>query len=125
LPSFMSDMPTVHAGLARMSEILARVEIIHDEATADERLANLGEHSAQALLTIRPAESSLSHVVDDPDLAVELAVIPRTHSAATGAVIQDVHMPMHEGGISNRRQGGKSSGRVLAVLQDFEEFVKL
>ncbi|HEY9757498.1 MAG TPA: DUF58 domain-containing protein [Oculatellaceae cyanobacterium] len=125
LPSFMSDMPTVHAGLSRMSEILARVEIIHDEATADERLADLGEHSSQALITIRPAEPSINHVVDDPDLAVELAVIPRTHSAAGGTVIQDVHMPMHEGGIANRRQGGKSSGRVLAVLQTFEEFVKL
>ncbi len=125
LPGFMADMPVVHAGLARMSEILARVEVIYDEATADERLADLGETSAQALITIRPAEPSLAHDVENPDLAVELAVIPRTHSAAGGAVIQDVHMPMHEGGQANRRQGGKSSGRVLAVLQGFEDFTKL
>ena len=111
LPSFMADMPIVLAGLSRMSEILARVEIISDEATADERLADLGELSSQALLTIRPAEVTQAGDIQDPDLAVELAVIPRTHSAAGVSVIQDVHMPMHEGGISNRRQGGKSSGR--------------
>ncbi len=125
LPSFMVDMPVVMAGLSRMSEILARVEIINDEATADERLADLGELSSQALLTIRPAEPTLVNDVLNPELAVELAVIPRTHHAAGASVIQDVHMPMHEGGISNRRQGGKSSGRVLSVIESFEDFVKL
>ncbi len=125
LPAFMADMPVVLAGLGRMSEILARVEIIHDEATADERLADLGELSAQALLTIRPAEPTLTNDVQDSEVAVELAVIPRTHNAAGAAVIQDVHMPMHEGGIANRRQGGKSSGRVLSIIESHEDFVKL
>jgi uncharacterized protein (DUF58 family) len=125
LPAFMNDMPIVLAGLSRMSEILARVEIINDEATSDERLADLGELSSQALLTIRPAEPTLANDLHDPEVAVELAVIPRTHSAAGVSIIQDVHMPMHEGGISNRRQGGKSSGRVLSVIESFEDFIKL
>jgi uncharacterized protein (DUF58 family) len=124
LPAFMGDMPVVAEGLARTSEILARVQVIHEEATLDERLADLGEGSPQALITVRPAEPSQIHAVDDPDTAVELAVIPRTHSAAN-AQIQEVHMPMHEGGIANRRTGGRSSGRVIAVMQNIEDFGKL
>jgi hypothetical protein len=124
LPTFMADMPTVLAGLERTSEILARVEKILGEAAKDEKQSELSTLSSQALLTVRPASESLENG-DDLTIAVELAVIPRTHSAAGAPIIHDVHMPIHEAGIANRRSEQVSSGRTIAVITKFDDFVKL
>jgi hypothetical protein len=137
LPGFMADMPPVPAGLSRSSEILARVEPVDMDFADGLSMPNLGADAHQALLTVRPALVSNSNRagadlgrdydeeddehLDEEIYSVELAVIPRTHSAATG-VIQNVHMPLHEQGGQNRRQGaGNPLGRVIAVIHDYED----
>ena len=79
------------------------------------------------MLTIRPTGS------ESPDAnrvieTVDLAVIPRTWEAAVaqeGVSAQEAHMPVHEGGIVNRRGTGKSTGRVITTIERLEEVVRL
>lgn len=124
LPAFMEDMPNLPPGLGRSSQLLARVEPLRSGKTKPGQIANLGFAMHQALLTVRPAGSAGE---DKPKLsdAVELAVIPRTWEAASGAV-EEVHMPVHDQGIVNRRSArGKSSGRVLSTIEHLDQVTTL
>jgi Protein of unknown function DUF58 len=125
LPAFMADMPAVPSGLARSAELLARVEPLQIEEFDDEQIPQLREDSRLALLTVRPADPDHGSTDCDPDTAVELAVIPRTLSAASG-IVQNVHMPLHEHGIVNRRQpGGNPLGRVISLVHGSEDIAQL
>ena len=127
LPYFMKDMPSLPQGLARAGHILARVEPLKSSKSSFAQPATLGESPHAALLTIRPTASDS----DDSNLIIEtvdLAVIPRTWEAALAQeaqAIKEAHMPMHEGGIVNRRGSGKSTGRVITVIERLEEVVRL
>lgn len=79
-----------------------------------------------ALLTVRPADPSHASSLGDPTKMVELAVIPRTRTAASGESMQNVHMPVHEQGIVNRRQpGGNPRGRIISLVHSSEEIGQL
>ncbi len=126
LPYFMQDMPALPHGLARAGHLLARVEPLKQGKASANQSTNLGESTHAALLTIRPTTSDS----EDSNLIIEtvdLAVIPRTWEAALAQEAQskEAHMPVHEGGIVNRRGSGKSTGRVITVIERLEEVVRL
>lgn len=127
LPTFMQDLPALPSGLSRSSHLLARV-VPFKEAAINQPV-DLVEQAAQALLTIRPAAAfEPDKLRDDPSLyeKVELAVIPRVHeNAPADQPIPEVHMPVHEFGIMNRRTGRKISGRVLSVIEKLEDIQTL
>jgi uncharacterized protein (DUF58 family) len=127
LPYFMKDMPTLPSGLARTGHLLARVEPLKQGKASATQTTSLGESTHQALLTIRPttSEDADSNLIIE---TVDLAVIPRTWEAALAQEAQSIkeaHMPVHEGGIVNRRGSGKSTGRVITVIETLEEVVRL
>ena len=127
LPYFMKDMPSLAPGLNRAGHLLARVEPLKQGKASATQSTNLGESTHAALLTIRPTanETADSNLVIE---TVDLAVIPRTWEAALAQEAQSIkeaHMPVHEGGIVNRRGTGKSTGRVITVIEHLEEVVRL
>jgi hypothetical protein len=134
LPSFLADLPALPSGLARSSHLLARVMTIQDERPEYQQV-DLHEGSRTALMSVRP--SGLFDPSADPNedesllYKVELAVIPRTHDAgpaetpAAPTPGPDVHMPVHELGIVNRRTGKKSTGRVISQIERIEDIARL
>jgi len=123
----MKDMPSLPPGLSRSGHLLARVEPLKQGKASATQSTNLGESAHQALLTIRPTanETADSNLIIE---TVDLAVIPRTWEAALAQEAQSIkeaHMPVHEGGIVNRRGSGKSTGRVITVIERLEEVVRL
>lgn len=127
LPYFMKDMPSLPSGLHRHGHLLARVEPLKSGKASPAQNTNLGEGGHAALLTIRPTanETTDSNLVIE---TVDLAVIPRTWEAALAQEAQSIkeaHMPVHEGGIVNRRGTGKATGRVITVIERLEEVVRL
>ncbi|HEY9676736.1 MAG TPA: DUF58 domain-containing protein [Drouetiella sp.] len=127
LPYFMKDMPSLPAGLARAGHLLARVEPLKSSKTSLTQPTNLGDAQHQALLTIRPTTSDTADTNQIIE-TIDLAVIPRTWEAALAQEAQssnEAHMPVHEGGIVNRRGTGKSTGRVITVIEQLEEVVRL
>ncbi|HEY9778159.1 MAG TPA: DUF58 domain-containing protein [Planktothrix sp.] len=129
LPSFMSDMPALPFGLARSSHLLARVMQVTDRRP-EYQVVDLKEESRQALMTIRPA--GLFDPAADPEqdesllYKVELAVVPRSHDPGIlGQGSTEVHMPVHEFGIVNRRTGKKSTGRVISTIETLGDVMRL
>jgi hypothetical protein len=129
LPGFMADLPALPSGLARSSHLLARVMQVTDRSP-DMKIIDLKGSSHQALITVRPAKQfdAEADPIKDRSLAykVELAVIPRTLDLNTGAKpTSEVHMPVHELGIVNRRVGGSPTGRVISTIERVEEIARL
>jgi hypothetical protein len=129
LSRFMADMPALPSGLARSSHLLARIMQLSDR-TGEFQIVDLKEHSRMALMTVRPSKQFDLKAQDSDDQSllynVELAVIPR--SADMGSSKQpsmEVHMPVHELGIVNRRVGGNPTGRVIATINQYEEIARL
>jgi len=127
LPTFMNDMPVLPHGMAKAAQLLARVEPLKQMKSGPNQEFSLEGTANQALMTIRPttlADGETNRVVE----TVDMAVIPRTWEAASQQEGQDVeaHVPMHELGMVNRRQGsGKSAGRVIVTIKSLAEVAHL
>jgi hypothetical protein len=94
------------------------------------QVIDLKEGSRQALMNVRPAgqfDPTADTSVDESLLyKVELAVVPRSHDPGTSdQPSPEVHMPVHEFGIVNRRTGKKSTGRVIATIEKIEDIMRL
>jgi hypothetical protein len=129
MANFMLDLPALPSGLARSSHLLARVMPLTDRERTYQ-MVDLREGSRQALMTVRPAKQfdpAADPEQDDSLLyKVELAVIPRIHEMVKQTQpSREVHMPVHELGIVNRRVGGSSTGRVISTIQQIEEVAHL
>lgn len=130
LPSFMAEMPALPSGLSRSSQLLARVVAMSDWRPEYNQPVDLQEDSKQALLNVRPVGQFDPAADPDRDESllynVELAVIPRMHDiGGPEGETNEVHMPVHEMGIVNRRTGKKSTGRVLSIFERIEDLASL
>lgn len=124
MPGFMADMPALPSGLARSSHLLARV-IPFVDRLPELALIDLKESSRMALITVRPAKQFDFTATDDEKVlnySVEIAVVPRNIGDKPN---QEVHMPVHELGIANRRVGGNPHGRVIGRIGELNEVVHL
>jgi hypothetical protein len=81
-------------------------------------------------MTVRPAGQfdPNANPQEDESLLykVELAVVPRSHDpGVSDEATPEVHMPVHELGIVNRRTGRKSTGRVISTIERLEDIHQL
>ncbi len=133
-PEFLLDMPLLTAGMARWSQMLARVQPLTSKDDFEAPVPHFGVDSKLALLAVLP-------VKNDPEgdglNGVELWVLSRrfkqlAKEAAKEKAWQDLegvnkNIPLHTGLGSADRRGATSAsiGRVIATLQNYDEISAL
>lgn len=135
LPLCLLDLPPLPPGVARWSQLLARVEAVYPKQDDYEpAVPDFGAEGKLALLTVRPAqmEDERGQVDLDINKKVDIWVMSRAFRQASSSaekaeawtMSQRGVIPAHAGS-SDRRGSSGPPGRVLASLTAFEEIAHL
>ena len=133
-PEFLLDMPLLTAGMARWSQMLARVQPLTSKDDFEAPVPHFGVDSKLALLAVLPVKENAENADSN---GVDLWVLSRrfkqiTKEAAKEKAWQDIegvnkNIPLHTGlGSADRRGSASASpGRIIATLQNYDEISAL
>lgn len=136
MPLCLLDLPSLPPGIARWSQLLARVEaVIPKEDDYEPLVPDFGVDGKLALLTVRPAQEKTSKelLLTVPlDKQVDIWVMSRAFRQASSsaekaeawAMSQRGVIPAHAG-MADRRGASGPPGRILDTLGDFEDVARL